>query len=258
MDDGQIVEEAPPEQFFTAPAQRPGQGLPVQDPHPLTRDRRRRPHATATDTSGRRWSRILALALWPPAAATTTTATPVDDSGAVGPSSRPARRWRELSEAGKITVGTKFDQPLFGLQGPATARRRASTSRSPRSSPAKLGHRRRTRSSSIETVSANREPFIQDGTGRHRRRHLHDQRRPARRSSTSPGRTSWPARTSWCTKDNSDINGPDDLAGKTVCSVEGSTPAENIRTKYPDAKLDLTRRLHQLRSSRCATSRSTR
>jgi len=33
------------------------------------------------------------------------------------------------------------------------------------------------------------------------------------------------------------IKGPDDLAGKKVCSVTGSTPAENIRTNYPDAKL---------------------
>ena len=32
---------------------------------------------------------------------------------------------------------------------------------------------------------------------------------------------------------------PDDLAGKNVCSVEGSTPAQNIRDKYPDAKLTL-------------------
>ena len=33
------------------------------------------------------------------------------------------------------------------------------------------------------------------------------------------------------------ITGPDDLAGKKVCSVTGSTPAENIRTNYPDAEL---------------------
>jgi glutamate transport system substrate-binding protein len=33
------------------------------------------------------------------------------------------------------------------------------------------------------------------------------------------------------------IEGPDDLAGKTVCSVEGSTPAQNIRDNYPEAQL---------------------
>ena len=36
MDDGEIVEDAPPDQFFTAPAQRSRQGLPLQDPHALT------------------------------------------------------------------------------------------------------------------------------------------------------------------------------------------------------------------------------
>ena len=40
--------------------------------------------------------------------------------------------------------------------------------------------------------------------------------------------------------DNEDIQGPEDLAGKRVCSVEGSTPAENIRTNYPEAELVLT------------------
>src|SRR5918998_921517 len=35
------------------------------------------------------------------------------------------------------------------------------------------------------------------------------------------------------------IEGPDDLAGKRVCSVEGSTPAQNIRDNYPEAQLTL-------------------
>ncbi len=35
------------------------------------------------------------------------------------------------------------------------------------------------------------------------------------------------------------IEGPDDLAGKNVCSVEGSTPAQNIRDNYPEATLTL-------------------
>jgi glutamate transport system substrate-binding protein len=35
------------------------------------------------------------------------------------------------------------------------------------------------------------------------------------------------------------IEGPDDLAGKNVCSVEGSTPAQNIRDNYPQATLTL-------------------
>ncbi|WP_374313188.1 glutamate ABC transporter substrate-binding protein [Microbacterium sp.] len=36
--------------------------------------------------------------------------------------------------------------------------------------------------------------------------------------------------------DNEDINGPDDLAGKVVCSVTGSTSLQRIRDEYPDAE----------------------
>jgi len=35
--------------------------------------------------------------------------------------------------------------------------------------------------------------------------------------------------------DNEDINGPDDLAGKNVCSATGSTSIQRIKDEYPDA-----------------------
>src|SRR5262249_50236195 len=38
-------------------------------------------------------------------------------------------------------------------------------------------------------------------------------------------------------KDDSSITGPDSLAGKKVCSATGSTPIQNIRTKYPQAQV---------------------
>ncbi|WP_330229564.1 glutamate ABC transporter substrate-binding protein [Nocardia sp. NBC_00508] len=37
--------------------------------------------------------------------------------------------------------------------------------------------------------------------------------------------------------DNTAINGPDDLKGKKVCSVKGSTPAQNISKNFPDTQL---------------------
>ncbi|MGY1942232.1 glutamate ABC transporter substrate-binding protein [Nocardia asiatica] len=37
--------------------------------------------------------------------------------------------------------------------------------------------------------------------------------------------------------DNADINGPDNLKGKKVCSVKGSTPAQNIEKNFPDTQL---------------------
>ncbi|MGO2654421.1 MAG: transporter substrate-binding domain-containing protein [Pseudoclavibacter sp.] len=37
--------------------------------------------------------------------------------------------------------------------------------------------------------------------------------------------------------DDDSIKGPDDLAGKTVCSATGSTPIQNIRENYPEVKV---------------------
>ncbi|RIQ29597.1 glutamate ABC transporter substrate-binding protein [Jiangella rhizosphaerae] len=139
-----------------------------------------------------------------------------------------------LAEAGSITVGTKFDQPLFGLVGPdgtpvgfdvEIAKIIAS----------ELGISE-DNIEWVETVSANREPFIQDGqvdivvatyTINDERKQLVD----------FAGPYFIAGQTIMVLESNNDINGPDDLAGRRVCSVEGSTPAENIRTNYPEAEL---------------------
>ena len=39
--------------------------------------------------------------------------------------------------------------------------------------------------------------------------------------------------------DNTDITGPDTLAGKRVCSAKGSTPAQNLKDNFPDANLQI-------------------
>src|SRR5919106_339701 len=143
----------------------------------------------------------------------------------------------ELAEAGSITVGTKFDQPLFGLVGPdgvpvgfdvEIAKIVAS----------ELGISE-DNIEWVETISANREPFIQDGqvdivvatyTINDERKEVVDFAGPYYEA----------GQMIMVLESNTDINGPDDLAGTTVCTVEGSTPAENIRTNYPEAELSLT------------------
>ncbi len=37
--------------------------------------------------------------------------------------------------------------------------------------------------------------------------------------------------------DNTSITGPDTLVGKNLCSVKGSTPAQNLKAKYPEVSL---------------------
>ena len=81
----------------------------------------------------------------------------------------------KLADAGKITVGTKFDQPGFGLLTSRTSRR-ASTSRSRRSSPARW----ESATDDItwkETPSDVREQLIEDGEVDLVAGDLHDQRR---------------------------------------------------------------------------------
>jgi glutamate transport system substrate-binding protein len=89
----------------------------------------------------------------------------------------------------------------------------------------------------VETVSANREPFIQQGrvdfvvatyTINDERKQVVDFAGPYYVA----------GQDIMVAKGNPEgIAGPEDLAGKKVCSVTGSTPAENIRENYPEADL---------------------
>ena len=143
----------------------------------------------------------------------------------------------ELNEAGSITVGTKFDQPGFGLLNPDGVPEGFDVEIA-KIVAAKLGIEAED-ITWTETVSANRESFIQNGqvdfvvatyTINDARKQLVDFAGPYYEA----------GQDIMVAKGNpDDIAGPDDLAGKNVCSVEGSTPAQNIRDNYPEATLTL-------------------
>lgn len=143
----------------------------------------------------------------------------------------------ELAEAGTITVGTKFDQPGFGLANPQGVPEGFDVEVAKivagglGIAPEDIEWK--------ETVSANRESFIQNGdvdmvvatyTINDARKQLIDFAGPY----YVAGQDIMVA-----TGNPLAIEGPDDLAGKRVCSVEGSTPAQNIRDNYPEAQLTL-------------------
>ena len=143
-----------------------------------------------------------------------------------------------LNEAGAMTIGTKFDQPGFGLLNPRTGEPEGFDVEVAKIIAAELG----IEAKDIEwkeTVSANRESFIQNGqvdivvatyTINDARKQLVDFAGPYYEA----------GQDIMVAKDNPlKIEGPEDLAGKNVCSVEGSTPAQNIRDKYPQAQLVL-------------------
>lgn len=141
-----------------------------------------------------------------------------------------------LSEAGAITVGTKFDQPLFGLQGPDGTPVGFDVEIA-KIIAGELGIDPEN-IEWVETVSANREPFLQDGqvdivvatyTINDTRKEVIDFAGPYYLAGQSL----------MVRADDDSITGPDDLAGKKVCSVDGSTPAGNIAENYPEAELVL-------------------
>jgi glutamate transport system substrate-binding protein len=143
-----------------------------------------------------------------------------------------------LNEAGAITIGTKFDQPGFGLLNPTTKAPEGFDVEMGKLIAAKLGIPQ-DKITWTETVSANREAFIQNGqvdmviatyTINDKRKQVVDFAGPYYEA----------GQDIMVAKGNpKKITGPADLAGKNVCSVEGSTPAQNIRDNYPQATLTL-------------------
>ena len=139
-----------------------------------------------------------------------------------------------LADEGAITIGTKFDQPLFGLVAPdgkpegfdvEIATMIADELGIPED-----------KIEWVETVSANREPFIADKrvdmvvatyTINDARKEVVDFAGPYYEAGQSL----------MVRADDDSIGGEADLAGKTVCSVDGSTPAGNIQENFPDTKL---------------------
>ena len=143
----------------------------------------------------------------------------------------------EIVEAGTLKVGTKFDQPLFGLEN-LEGEPEGFDVEVAKIVAAKLGLAEED-VEFTETVSANREPFLQQGqvdmvvatyTINDKRDQVID----------FAGPYFLAGQDILVKKGNPDnIAGPDDLAGKTVCSVAGSTPAGYVEENIPDAELVL-------------------
>lgn len=135
-----------------------------------------------------------------------------------------------LAEAGTITIGTKFDQPLFGLVGPDG---------NPVGFDVAIGSLIAAelgipfeRIEWVETISANRETFIETGqvdivvatyTINDARKEKIDFAGPYYEAGQA---------LMVAAGNPHGIMGPEDVAGLPVCSVEGSTPAARIVDEY--------------------------
>ena len=184
MDEGQIVESAPPEQFFNAPDHRAGARLPLQDPRPLISDAQ---HPGGNMTEAQREARRsspLAMAARaprpPPAAMTTTTATATDDTDDTEDDrarrSRRARRWPASQDAGHDQGRREVRPARLRPEEPDHRRRRGLRRRDRQAH--RRGHRPRRRDR-VRRVGVGEPRAVHPG--RHRRPgrgHLHDQRHP--------------------------------------------------------------------------------
>ncbi len=151
---------------------------------------------------------------------------PAPEPPAAAPEFEAGTTMAKLADAGTITIGTKFDQPLFGLKGP---------SGDPVGFDVEIGKLIASalgisadKIEWVETVSKNREPFIENGTvdivvATYT---IND----ARKEVVSFAGPYYNAGQDILVLDGNPegITGPEDLAGKNVCSVAGSTSEKNI------------------------------
>ena len=134
----------------------------------------------------------------------------------------------KLNEAGKITIGTKFDQPLFGLMNPTTNQPEGFDVEIGKLIAAELG----ISEDNIEwkeAVSANREPFIENGqvdivVATYT---IYDTRKEV---VSFAGPYYIAGQDLLVLAGNPDgITGIDDVKGQKVCSVTGSTSEQNLK-----------------------------
>jgi glutamate transport system substrate-binding protein len=147
-----------------------------------------------------------------------------------------------IQQKGKLTVGTKFDQPLFGLKDPTTGKIDGFDADISREmAKAIFGNVADIDSkiNFIETVSKNREPFIQNGTV--------DivvatyTINATRKQSVDFAGPYFQAHEDIMVKKaDTSIKSVDDLNGKKVCSAQGSTSLKNVVAKAPQADTSIT------------------
>lgn len=192
-----------------------------------------------TTTTSWRWLAALVLALGALVAAGC--GDDEDDEpaggGAAATSTTPARTFeagttmKAIQDKGGITIGVKYDVPPFGFKNPRSAAIEGFDIDVGNAIAQELG----VKPKFIEAISDNRIPFLKDGTAdvilstmtinaeRDEEIDFSDPYFIAR------GRI-------LVMKSNTEIKGVDDLAGKNVCTVLGSTYEDTLKKQAPRAK----------------------
>ncbi|MBW5249370.1 glutamate ABC transporter substrate-binding protein [Streptomyces poriferorum] len=146
-----------------------------------------------------------------------------------------SKTWTQAKKRGYLRVGAKEDQPYLGEKDPATGIYSGFDIEIARMMAASLGFDPKT--IRFKTIaSANRETALQNGqidyyVGTYT---INDMRK---KLVGFAGPYYMAGQGLLVRTDEDDIHGPQDLAGKTVCSAAGSTPYQRIAADYPKAKL---------------------
>ncbi|GAT89433.1 ABC transporter substrate-binding protein [Paenarthrobacter nicotinovorans] len=143
---------------------------------------------------------------------------------------------QKIHDSGKITIGTKFDQPLFGLKNPTTGQPQGFDAEIGRIVAARLGIPAE-KIQWVETVSANREPFLQQGrVDLVVATYTMNAKRAQVINFAGPYYVA--GQSLMVQKGNPlGVKDPKDLAGRKACSVEGSASSANIRTVVPTVQV---------------------
>ncbi|MFF0219969.1 glutamate ABC transporter substrate-binding protein [Streptomyces vinaceus] len=143
--------------------------------------------------------------------------------------------WERAKKRGHLVVGVKEDQPYLGEKDPASGRYSGFDVEIAKMMAASLGFDPKT--TEFKTIaSANRETALQNGqidyyVGTYT---INDNRK---KQVGFAGPYFMAGQSLLVRKDEKDIKGPDDLAGKKVCSAAGSTPYQRLAREYPKAVL---------------------
>jgi glutamate transport system substrate-binding protein len=151
------------------------------------------------------------------------------------PSFAAGSTMEKLKSAGKVKIGVKFDQPGIGNKNPSTGQPEGFDIEMGKIIAGQLGLKA-DQIQWVETVSKNREPFIQQGQVDLviASYSITDKRKKV---ISFAGPYYVTGQDLLIRKDDAGtITGPDALAGKTVCSVTGSTPLAKLESDYKQAK----------------------
>ena len=161
-----------------------------------------------------------------------------DDPGVSGTGTFKAGSTMEkINKAGKLRVGIKFDQPLFGLKNAVSGAVEGFDAEIAKLIAKELGLSEGD-IEYTETVSKNREPFIEtDKVDIVVATYTINDTRKQKVSFAGPYYVA--GQDIMIKADNTSITGVDSLGGKKVCSVTGSTSEKNIKEKAPQAQVTL-------------------